>query len=187
MGQHAKALVLHKEHKAIAKEIGDRSGLGFACVRLGICYLGVGQHAEAIRLLGEYKVISEEIGDQAALGDAYNNLGAALAKVGSYDDASRALVRGLAELSGVERNVGAQDDRRISMFEEQQSSYAGLQGVLLQLGEHEEQVGARYAEWALGVAEQAKARWQATVATRCAGHGGHKCGRWHARRAWARA
>ena len=63
---------------------------------------------------------------------------------------ARALVQGLAVFQGVERNVGAHDDRRISLFDKQHFKiYRALQGVLLLLGQ---------SEWALGVAEHSKAR-----------------------------
>jgi CHAT domain-containing protein len=58
-------------------------------------------------------------------------------------------VQGLAAFQRVERDLGAHDDRRVSLFEQQQVTYMLLQSVLLGLG----QPG-----WALGVAAQAKAR-----------------------------
>jgi len=80
-------------------------------------------------------------------GTSFNNLGAALEKNGDLLAAARALVQGLAAFQRVERDVGAHDNRRVSLFEQQQTTYRLLQGVLLGLGQR---------GWALGVAAQAK-------------------------------
>jgi hypothetical protein len=89
------------------------------------------------------------VGDRVGESQAGNNLGAVLEKNGNLPAAARALVHGLAAIQRVERDLGAHDDRRVSLFEQQQRTYMVLQGVLLGL----EQPG-----WALGVAAQAKGR-----------------------------
>jgi len=58
-------------------------------------------------------------------------------------------VQALTAYQRVERDLGAHDDRRVSLFEQQKTTYKLLQRVLLGL----EQPG-----WALGVAAQAKGR-----------------------------
>ena len=55
--------------------------------------------------------------------------------------------------------VGAHDDRRVSVFEEQQTTYSLLQGVLLGQGGHA-------SGWALGVAVEGKGR---ALSYRCRG------------------
>jgi hypothetical protein len=52
-------------------------------------------------------------------------------------------MQGLASFQRVERDVGAHDDRRVSLFEQQQRTYRVLQGVLL---------GIDQPGWALDVA-----------------------------------
>jgi hypothetical protein len=47
---------------------------------------------------------------------------------------ARALARGLVDYQRVEQDVGAHDDRRVSVFEQKQTTYRLLQGVLLGLG-----------------------------------------------------
>ena len=89
------------------------------------------------------------MGDRAGEGGAGSNLGLALEKNGDLPAAARALVQGLAAFQRVERDLGAHDDRRVSLFEQQQVTYMLLQRVLLGLGQR---------GWALGVAAQAKAR-----------------------------
>jgi CHAT domain-containing protein len=80
---------------------------------------------------------------------ACTSLGATLAAHGDMEAAARAAVRALAVLQSIERDVGEHDDRRVAVFEAQLTTYTLLQSVLLQQG---------HAEWALGVAVQAKAR-----------------------------
>jgi hypothetical protein len=72
-------------------------------------------------------------------------------------------VQGLGAFQRVERDVGAHDDQRVSLFEQQQNTYRSLQSVLLGLGQP---------EWALGVAAQAKAR--ALLYHLAAGSGEHR-------------
>ena len=92
--------------------------------------------------------ISEPSKSDGRQGNAWNNLGNALSKSGDATGAARALVRGLVVKQRVEQDVGVHDDRRVSMFEEQQKTYRRLQDVLLgQAGQE---------GWALGVASQAQ-------------------------------
>jgi hypothetical protein len=94
---------------------------------------------------------------------ACNNLGLVLEQTGDLQAAARALVQGLGAFQRVERDVGAHDDQRVSLFEQQQNTYRILQSVLLGLGQP---------EWALGVAAQAKAR--ALLYHLAAGRGEHR-------------
>jgi CHAT domain-containing protein/tetratricopeptide (TPR) repeat protein len=148
-GQYVRALELHAEHKSMVEALGDRAGVAAACCNLGNCYFRTGQYSRALELHAEYKAMAEELGDSAGVGTACNNLGITLEKTGDLPGAARALVQGLAAYQRVERDVGAHDDRRVSLFEEQQKTYMLLQSMLLGLG----QPG-----WALGVAARAKAR-----------------------------
>jgi len=149
MGQYVQALELHAEHKAMVEALGDRAGVAAACCNLGNCYFCTGQYARALKLHTEYKAMAEELGDSNGVGTACNNIGITLEKMGDLPGAARALVQGLVAYQRVERDVGVHDDRRVSLFEEQQKTYMLLQSMLLGLG----QPG-----WALGVAARAKAR-----------------------------
>ena len=97
------------------------------------------------------------------MGTACGNLGVVFEHTGDLPAAARALVQGLGARQRVERDVGADDAQRVSLFEVQQHTYRLLQSVLLGLG----QPG-----WALGVAAQAKAR--ALAYHLAAGSGEHR-------------
>jgi hypothetical protein len=129
--------------------VGDRAGEGTAFGNLGNAYRSLGDFSRAIEYHTQRLAIAKEVGDRAVEGMAYSNLGVALEKNGNLLAAARALVQGLASIQRVERDLGAHDDRRVSLFDEEQRTYRKLQGVLLRL----EQPG-----WALGVAAQTKGR-----------------------------
>ena len=149
LGDFSRAIEYHTQDLAIAREVGDRAGEGSAYGNLGSAYKSLGDFSRAIEYHTQHLAIAREVGDRAGEGRAYGNLGVALEKNGDLPAAARALVQGLAAKQRVERDLGGHDDRRVSLFEEQQTTYMVLQRVLLGL----EQPG-----WALGVAAQAKGR-----------------------------
>ena len=149
VGDFSQAIEYLAEDLAIAIEVGNRAGEGKAYGSLGnLCGL-LGDFSKAIECYTQHLAIAIEVGDREAEGHAGNNLGNALRANGDLPAAARALVQGLAAKQRVERDVGAHDNRRVSLFEQQQTTYMLLQGVLLGLGQR---------GWALGVAAQAKAR-----------------------------
>jgi tetratricopeptide (TPR) repeat protein len=87
LGQYGKAIELHKEHKKIAEEVGDRAGVGKACGNLGNCYCSMGQYGKAMGLHQEEKKIAEEVGDRAGVGKACGNLGCCYCSMGQYNKA----------------------------------------------------------------------------------------------------
>ena len=149
MGDFSQAIAYNTQQLAIAREVGDRAGEGKAYGNLGNAHRLMGDFAQAIAYHTQCLEIAREVGDRAGEGNAGNNLGVALEKNGNLPAAAHALVQALAAFQRVERDLGAHDDSRVSLFEQQQTTYMLLQGVLLGL----EQPG-----WALGVAAQAKGR-----------------------------
>ena len=147
--EYGKAIEYHQKALEIAVAIGDRAGEGKAYGDLGSAFHAQGEYGKAIEYHQKRLEIAVAIGDRAGEGAACSNLGAALEEQSYLPAAARALALGLAALQRVERDMGAHDDRRVSLFEQQQITYMILQSVLLGLGQE---------EWALGVAAQAKAR-----------------------------
>jgi tetratricopeptide (TPR) repeat protein len=84
VGQYARALPLHAEHKAMAEALGDRAGVAAACGNLGICYESTGEYARALALHAEQKAISEALGDRARVAAACGNLGNCYRSTGEY-------------------------------------------------------------------------------------------------------
>lgn len=148
-GQYDTAIALLEQGRAIDEEVGDRGGVGQACGDLGVCFQELGQYVTAIDLYEQGRAIAEEIGDRAGAGDTCNNIGTCYIGLEQYDKAIGVLEQGRLIYEEVERDVGAQDDWRVAVFEQQQRIYQQLQAALLAHGQM---------RWALGVAAQAKAR-----------------------------
>ena len=144
-GQRAKEL--KRQFNQIC--LTDRYLEGEVCAGLGKCYFQLRQYRKAIELHQEHFDIAQQAGDRASQAIACNDLGYALQRIGDFVGAAQTLGHGLSLAHYVETFVGSHDDRRVSLFELQQTAYQQLQGLLLHLG-HE--------QWALGVCAQAKAR-----------------------------
>jgi len=144
-----KALELFKEAQMVAEAVGDRKGQGDCLSSPGNCYLALGQRSKAIELYNQDLTIMLELGDRAGQGIVCNNLGVCYNQLEQYHEAIGVLEKGRAILEEVEGDLGVYDDRRVSLFEQQQGTYKELQSALLLQGQ---------ARWALGVAARAKAR-----------------------------
>ena len=71
----SKAIEYHKQHLAIAKEVGDRAGEGNAYGNLGNAFESQGDFRQAIEYRTQHLVIAKEVGDRAGEGGVYGNLG----------------------------------------------------------------------------------------------------------------
>jgi tetratricopeptide (TPR) repeat protein len=87
LGEHPKAIDLHEEALAIAREIGDRGVEGMLLGNLGTCYWAVGDYPKAIDLDEQALTIAREIGDRRAEGDQLCNLGPCYSALGDYPQA----------------------------------------------------------------------------------------------------
>ena len=83
LGNISKALEHHKEHLTIAKDVGDRAGVGAAYGNLGNAYRSQGDYAQAIEYQAQDLAIAKEVGDRAGEGKAYANLGIAYVRRGT--------------------------------------------------------------------------------------------------------
>jgi len=149
LGRAEKAIEFYEQGRALALEVGDLALEGAVCGNLGVSYMSMNRYEEAVELLRRVLSIFQEVGDEMGEGAAYNNLGMALHKSGDAVAAAHLWANGLLVLQEVERKVGPHDDRRLSVVQEQQSTYRQLQEVLIEL---------EHADWALGVCCQAKSR-----------------------------
>ena len=148
-GNYELAIQFHNKSMLIAKELGDRSTESVSYGNLDRCCYSLGRFTEASALHKQALTMAQELGDISGESKTWANLGASLYKDGDPVLAVRAFVRGLDLSQRLEHDMGAHDDRRISLFEGQQHTYQLLQGVLMELNQP---------MWAVGVCEQAKAR-----------------------------
>ena len=174
MSQEDKAHRVLSEARRIAIARHDAAADGAACAGLGKCFISQRNYAEAISVLEEALSIakgSDGTKQPTREGSARNNLGVALKLSGDFEGAACAFGHAISMLQRVEHVAGEDDAWRVSIFEEQQLAYRNLQGVLLGVGEdpaagdsssHHNEMGleklSARRRWALGVAEQSKAR-----------------------------
>ena len=122
VGQYARAVELHAEHKAISAELGDREGLAKACGNLGNCYYNMDQYARAVELYAEAKAIFEELGDRARVAAACGNLGDCYSSMEQYARAlelhqeCKAMAEELGDRERMARACGTSESATIELF-----------------------------------------------------------------------
>jgi tetratricopeptide (TPR) repeat protein len=87
LGDFDKAIEYQMQHLAIAKEEGDRAGIGQAYGNLGNAYGSLGDLTKAIEYHTQHMAIAKEAGDRAEEGKAYGNLGATYDAAGDFTKA----------------------------------------------------------------------------------------------------
>ena len=61
MGEYARLIALHEEHKKTAEEVGDRAGVGRACGNLGQCYSAICDFEQAVAYCNKNYEIAREL------------------------------------------------------------------------------------------------------------------------------
>ncbi|MEG3851411.1 CHAT domain-containing protein, partial [Microcoleus sp. herbarium13] len=145
----AKAIEYLQQQLAIAREIKYRLGEGAALGNLGVAYSSLGNYAKAIEYLQQRLAIAGEIKDRLGEGNALNNLGVAFLKAGNPTEAEKMLVNGIQVWESMRQMLGSNDANKVSIFEEQASTYRILQLVL---------VAQNKLNAALEIAERGRAR-----------------------------
>ena len=87
LGDINQAIEYHKQHLAIAKELGDMSDERNAYHILGSAYEKLGDFNQAIEYHKQHLNIVKQLGDRACEGHAYNNLGMAYRELGDISQA----------------------------------------------------------------------------------------------------
>src|SRR5919202_753349 len=132
LGDYAKAIEYHQQDLALARELKDRLGEEQSLGNLGIAYFSLGDYAKAIDYQQQSLAISREIGDKDGEGRALNNLGNALQKSGNLTQAEKILRAGIETWESQRGRLGNNDAYKVSIFEQQASTYRLLQKVLTQ-------------------------------------------------------
>ncbi|MEW6499611.1 MAG: tetratricopeptide repeat protein, partial [Cyanobacteriota bacterium] len=131
LGDYAKAIEYHQQHLAIAREIKDRQGEGNALGSLGVPYFYLGDYAKAIDYHQQSWAIAREIKDRSGEGKSLNNLGVALQRSGNLAEAEKTLRAGIEVWESLRERLGGLDAEKVSIFEQQASTYRQLQQVLI--------------------------------------------------------
>src|SRR5919202_3927576 len=149
LGDYAKAIEYHQQDLALARELKDRLGEEQSLGNLGIAYFSLGDYAKAIEYQQQSLAISREIGDKDGEGRALNNLGNALQKSGNLTQAEKILRAGIETWESQRGRLGNHDAYKVSIFEQQASTYRILQKVL---------IAQNHPNAALLIAERGRAR-----------------------------
>jgi tetratricopeptide (TPR) repeat protein len=104
--QTQRAIELHEQALAIAREIGDRSGEGRHLGNLAMCYAGLGQTQRAIELHEQALAIAREIGSRSGEGILLGNLAMCYAGLGQTQRAIELHEQALA----IAREIGSRSN-----------------------------------------------------------------------------
>jgi CHAT domain-containing protein len=131
LGDYAKAIEYQQQRLAIAREIKDRWGEGASLGNLGLAYHYLGDYAKAIEYQQQRLVIAREIKDRLGEGQSLHNLGHALQRSGNQAEAEKTLRSGIEAWESLRERLGGNDAYKVSIFEQQASTYRTLQKVLI--------------------------------------------------------
>jgi len=148
LGQYEQAIDYHQQSLAIARELGDRQGETKSLSHLGVAYSSLGQYQKVIDYQQQSLAIAREIGDHQGEGISLNNLGLALFNSGELTAAETTLIEAMKVYESLRTDL-EEDDRKVSIFEKQASTYRTLQQVL---------VAQNKTNIALEIAERGRAR-----------------------------
>jgi CHAT domain-containing protein/Flp pilus assembly protein TadD len=145
------AISYFEQDLAIARELKTRLAEGQALAFLGKIYLQLEDYQKAKDYNRKSAEILGSLNYSRGEGLAYVNLGISLLKLGNFAESETALRKSVAVLEPLQSKVGGDkaDALRVSLFEQQQRSYSGLQQVLIAQNKPNE---------ALEIAERGRAR-----------------------------
>jgi len=130
LGQFQRAIEVYQQSLEISREIGNRVGEASSLSNLGNAYGSLGQYHRAIEVYQQSLDISREI--EYRLGESFslNNLGNTFLKTHQLAEAETALRASIA-IHETLRSELVSNDHKVSIFENQISTYRLLQKVLV--------------------------------------------------------
>ena len=134
LGKYKQAIHYHRQSLWIFRKIGYRKGEAHALENLGIAYCNLGEYVKAIDYHQESIAIAREIGHRKGEAYSLNNLGATLLKINQLEEAKTNLFEAIKIWEDIRKDLGNQDDWKVSIFEAQARSYRLLQQVLVAQG-----------------------------------------------------
>ncbi len=102
LGDYRRAIDLHIQALAIARDTGDRRSEGSALGGLGICHQSLGDYLQAVDLLAQALAIARDVGDRQGESNRLGNLGICHQNLGDYLQAVDLHSRALA----IDRDTG---------------------------------------------------------------------------------
>ncbi|MCT7956445.1 CHAT domain-containing protein, partial [Laspinema palackyanum] len=129
LGQYAQAEQYCRQSLEISLQIGDKVGESSTLSNLGNIYRSLGEYAQAEQFYRQSLEITRQLGDKAGEGNNLIGLGVVYNSLGEYAQAEQ-FYRQSIEVQEQLR-PGLTDEQKISLFEQQKSTYEFLQTVLI--------------------------------------------------------
>ncbi|MCT7960986.1 tetratricopeptide repeat protein [Laspinema sp. D1] len=129
LGEYAQAEQYYRQSLEISRQIGDKSREGITLNNLGSVSTSLGEYVQAQQFHRQSLEIFQQIGDKAREGITLGNLGNVYNSLGEYAQAEQ-FYRQSIEVREQLR-PGLTDQQKISLFEQQKSTYELLQTVLI--------------------------------------------------------
>ncbi|MBD2043965.1 CHAT domain-containing protein [Microcoleus sp. FACHB-672] len=148
LGQYPQALESYQQALAIHQEIGDKAGEGTTLNNIGEVHRNLGQYPKALESYQQALAIHQEIGNKAVEGITLNNIGFVYNIQDKYSQAETTLLAAIEVWESL-RARDLKDDQKISIFEQQATTYRFLQQALVAQNKFEE---------ALLIAERSRGR-----------------------------
>lgn len=149
LGQFEDAIILLQQQLNIAQKIDDRQNVAASFGNLGNVHLSAGHYEDAIGFFKQQLEITRSISDRHGEAIALNNLGITYAFIDQPQISEFFLIQGLDVLETIRHDLGNNDARKISFFEEQLIAYHNIEIIL---------AATDRAEAALEIADRARAR-----------------------------
>jgi len=149
LGQFAEADPYHLQGLKLAREIGDLPAEVGILTNLGLIAYGQKQPAKAVEYFKQGVTLSRKAGDRRAETLTLKAMGKVYLVDNQTAQAEQTLRQAIAVQESIRADLGSSDINKVSLFDEQASTYRLLQQVLIAQGKLDE---------ALEVAERARAR-----------------------------
>jgi CHAT domain-containing protein/Tfp pilus assembly protein PilF len=130
LGKYANALNNYQQSLAINKEIGDKAMEATTLNNIGEVYSNQEQYIKAWENYQQALAITRQIGNNAGEGTILSNIGEVYNIQGKYSQAETNLFASIKLLESL-REEGLKDDQKISIFEQQVTTYHFLQKALV--------------------------------------------------------
>ena len=138
LGDFRKAIHYHELCLEIARNVGDVSSEGKAYGNLGNCYRNFGDLQKAIHYCERCLEIDKKVGDKVGIAKCFYNLGTIFEPIGLLSKALDCLQDSITTLNDVRRDLGFNDEWKVSLRNLHQYAYVHLWRLLLKQGKIEE-------------------------------------------------
>ncbi|AFY85205.1 CHAT domain-containing protein [Oscillatoria acuminata] len=129
LGEYPQAEQYYRQSLEIFRQIGEKAEEGRTLNGLGNVYNSLGEYPQAEQHYRQSLEISQQIGDKAGESGTLTNLGSVYNSLGEYPQAEQYYRQSIEVREQL--RPGLTDEQKISLFEQQKSTYERLQTVLI--------------------------------------------------------